>query len=672
MKNLKTAGNILIILLAVFILAMTACTKDDDVIVKGCTDPDADNYNPNATEDDGSCVYDGGFEMADGIVGGQYYDKFYSSDSPWSTPSDPSVKIEDITNYGNFYRCKQCHGWDLLGREGAYVGRAPKTSRPNVAINIKEHAKEESNDELFELIKREGGRPVDPSLTQDGTTGSGDAHPDFSTIYTDEQIWDIVKFLKDEVMDVDNLYDYSTNGVYPNGSISYSNIGKDGNAEAGLAFYQSANCGACHGADGTSIALEGRSVGKFLRDKPYEVHHKVKFGQPGSSPRMGPTDVTAQQMKDLYKALTDEVLFPNESPSDTELEALKTSTPPEIDGVVDAAWSDARLLNTTVEVPDPGNDVFRGYVGNTNDVTMRALYDDDFIYFLAEWKDDRLDLNRQTWYYDPDVVQWKQESRNPVFDDNGTQIRQPFYEDKFALLFNVDNSVANWDNLTCLASCHTDMSEEDGFARHYTQAGESIDMWHWKSVRTDVNFQADDQYQNDTRPNGRHGDDKDSGGYSNNKQDLVINGTTTTVTVPKYMIPGKSYYYWMTQDEIDNGTAVLITEIDENGVLYYNGGSIDPNTETAFQRDGETTGAFGIPSIFTTDFVGSRGDIEAKGVYTGSGWVLEMKRALKTGDAAAQDVDFSPLADLPFGIGVFDNAGIAHGIKPGLLLKFEE
>jgi Ethylbenzene dehydrogenase len=363
---------------------------------------------------------------------------------------------------------------------------------------------------------------------------------------------------------------------------------------------------------------------------------------------------------------------PGQEISDKELVAISVTTGPAIDGVVDAGWNDAPMLRTTVTVPDPGNQVFRGYEGNTNDVTLRALYDNEYIYFLAEWADNNQSLNRQTWYFDPVTSLWEQEDRNPTFNDDGVMIRQPFYEDKFAMLWNVNNSVANWDVNTCFASCHTDLSEEDGYARHYTQLGETIDMWHWKSVRTDVNIQADDQYQNDDFPNGRHGDDKIGGGYTNNKQDLVMTGTSETVTVPKYFIPGLSYYYWITQDEIDAGTAKLITAVDIDGILTYDGGSIDPNVEIGFQREGSTTGEFGIPSIYTTEFIGSRGDIIAKGVYTGSGWVLEMKRKLTTADTEAQDVDFAALEDLAFGIGVFDNAGLAHGIKAGLLLKFEE
>lgn len=354
-----------------------------------------------------------------------------------------------------------------------------------------------------------------------------------------------------------------------------------------------------------------------------------------------------------------------------ELVSIRTATAPVIDATIDAAWDNATKLFTATEVPDPGNGVFAGYEGDRNEVTLRSMYDDENIYFLVEWADAEESLNRQTWYFDPPSQSWKQEDRVPLFNAQGNMVRKAFYEDKFAFLFDVNNSVADWSTKTCWASCHMDLSEDDGFARHYTQPGETIDMWHWKMVRTNVNNQCDDQYQDDAQPNGRHSDNKDSGGYSNNVQEIPITGTTDTVKVPKYFIPSRSYYYWIAQSEIDAGTAKLITSVEADGTLGYDGGTIDP-TDPGFQREGSTTGANCIPSVYTTPFVGSRGDIEAYGVFMGSGWVLELKRKLQTGDVDQQDVNFMALETMAFGIAVFDNAGIAHGIKAGLELSFQK
>jgi hypothetical protein len=368
----------------------------------------------------------------------------------------------------------------------------------------------------------------------------------------------------------------------------------------------------------------------------------------------------------------DQVIIPvDPTPADqNELISAKTTTPPDINGVIETTWDAAKAIQFKAVVPDPGNDVFKGYVGDAYTVKMRSLYDATNIYFLAEWDDPNLSVDRQTWYFDPGEKRWNQENRYPTFNAAGVQTRAPFYEDKFAFLWNVNNSVPNF---SCYATCHTGLSAADGFARHYTNsASEFVDMWHWKLVRTNVNVQFDDQFQDNTQPNGRKSDDKISGGYSDNIQDLMMTGTTTSVKVPKYFIPGKSYYAYITQTEIDAGTAKEITAVDTNGLLSYSGGMIDPYAEVGFQREGSTTGPFGIPSIYTQPFVGSRGDITAKGVYTGSGWVLEVSRKLSTGDASNQDINFGDLSDQPFGIGVFDNAALAHAIKTGLTLKFEK
>jgi len=77
-----------------------------------------------------------------------------------------------------------------------------------------------------------------------------------------------------------------------------------------------------------------------------------------------------------------------------------------------------------------------------------------------------------------------------------------------------------------------------------------------------------------------------------------------------------------------------------------------------------------MPSITTTAFVGSRGDITCGQTYTGNGWILEFKRKLDTGHS--DDVAFDTTQEYPFGLGIFDNAAIAHAIKPFLNLKFEQ
>lgn len=353
--------------------------------------------------------------------------------------------------------------------------------------------------------------------------------------------------------------------------------------------------------------------------------------------------------------------------------SLKTSTAPIIDGTIDAIWENSPKLKFEVAVPDPTGDKFRSYVGNITNVTLRSMYDNQNIYFLAEWVDPTKSLNLTPWYFDPITKIWAQETEARTFDAGGSIIRKAFGQDKFAIQWNIDSSVSGWNSATCFKSCHTGLSAADGFANHFTNnVSERIDIWDWRSASTGPNGQVFDRYIDNDYPDGKKDDDNISGGPEDNIQTLTITGTTTSIEVPKYFIPSRTNYYWILQSEIDNATAKLITAVDGNGVLYYNGGTIDPNTDVAFQRDGAGSGAKNIPGISTSVLVGSAGDISAQSIYTGSGWVVEFKRALKTADTQKQDIDFSSLTDQYFGFAVFDNAEFQHAIKTNLLLRFQK
>jgi len=356
-----------------------------------------------------------------------------------------------------------------------------------------------------------------------------------------------------------------------------------------------------------------------------------------------------------------------------DLIAIKTTTAPTLDGTIEAAWATAPLLEFDATVPDATGDLFRSYVGRVMPKgTLRAMYDNENIYFLAEWADPTKNEARQPWYFDPATKKWAQDSGSPTFSATGAITRQPSGEDKFAMLWNVNNSVVGWNSATCFKSCHTGLGATDGHGRHYTnQFNERVDMWHWKANRSNPAGQVDDQYQDNTYPNGRKSDARTAGGEAANSQSLKITGTETSVTVPKYFIPAKTGYYWVFQSEIDSKAAKLITAVDENGVLSYDGGTIDPVADVEYQRKGAGLGSKVIPAITLSPMTGSRGDISCVGIHTGTGWIVEFKRKLNTGDNV-NDVDFSSLEDQYFGFATFDNIGPAHAIKANLKLIFKK
>ncbi len=272
------------------------------VAMAGCSDDDNGSNSGDPQ----------GYLDADGIMGGKLYDKFWATETGWNQ-SDPNLVSYNAK--ADFYRCKQCHGWDLKGSQGAYISRSPNANRPNVSPqNLLTIAAGKTPQELFDALNSSTGRrSVTADLsTYDPSTNSttGDKMPDIGSVFTDAQIWDLVKFLKEEAIEVNSLYESQTTGTYPTGSITYSNIGKDGVAANGDATYTT-KCMGCHGIDGRLILVDGGgfTVGSFVRSKPNEAQHKLKFGQLGTP--MGSLVTEEAELKDLYKALTNATKYPN-------------------------------------------------------------------------------------------------------------------------------------------------------------------------------------------------------------------------------------------------------------------------------------------------------------------------------------------------------------------------
>jgi hypothetical protein len=98
MKKVK-----LLLMLAVTggLLFMTSCAKDGEDGLPGNDGvPGANGTNVTLVSAADQTAYD----AADGITGGLLYDHVVGQ----KVILDPTIK-----DYPNFFRCKQCHGWDL-------------------------------------------------------------------------------------------------------------------------------------------------------------------------------------------------------------------------------------------------------------------------------------------------------------------------------------------------------------------------------------------------------------------------------------------------------------------------------------------------------------------------------------------------------------------------------
>ena len=421
----------------------------------------------------------------------------------------------------------------------------------------------------------------------------------------------------------------------------------------------------------------------------------------------------------------DQVL--NLAPTDgTSLLSVKTATAPTFatgnsawSGADSKLWSAAPVLSVTATVPDVegSGTSFAGYIGNSVGVTMQSLYDANNIYFLIQWKEAQPNLESSPWYYNAAKKAWAQGGAAVTYDVNGELALQSFVSDQFTMLFNINNSCADFKAQSCYGVCHQGVttmvldtttgiiSSQTTNVMHTNAPNEKLDCWRARMYQVVNAGQAIDYYIDNNggvpTANAVHADQTVSNGayppvYASNvatngtggpsnKQTLTVTGTSKHVSVPMWAKPSGAHYTNASLVVSDTtGAALKVIAVDSNGVLTLSNNSvIDPNVGTTYQKVGTGIGnndqTTWIPGKIVAPFTGGAGDVSANAYWTGTGWQLMLKRALKTADVLEQDVDFSPLTDQQFGIGVMfqpigsvNAADNQHAIVPGLTLKFKK
>lgn len=307
MKKLK----LLSVLVVSGIVFLTSCAKDRAVGPAGADGAVGTNGTNGSVI---TAADQAAYDAASALNGGLFYNKFWVNKDDGTTPATANATV---TANAEFFRCKSCHGWDLLGSNGYYISRGPTATRPNVApTNLNSFAATHNITELFNAVKHEGGRQ---KMSSDKALNS--AMPDYSSLMTDSQIWDIVKFLKEGRINFDLIYELKTTGTYPSSTAVtdmygntltgyvMNNVGLAGDIVVGKAYYTS-KCSSCHGADGKQIPAF--PVGKLGRTKNAEMLHIAKYGVPGQSMWLTRTyNMTQTDMINLSKALSDTLTFPN-------------------------------------------------------------------------------------------------------------------------------------------------------------------------------------------------------------------------------------------------------------------------------------------------------------------------------------------------------------------------
>lgn len=301
------------------------------------------------------------------------------------------------------------------------------------------------------------------------------------------------------------------------------------------------------------------------------------------------------------------------------LTSMKVTAAPVIDGAPESIWDQASAM--TVNVASGAN-------SGSHTITLKSVYTDDSVYFLAQWNDATESLKRLPWQKQADG-KWKQLT-TPNVKEGG---ENTYYEDKFAQIWNIN--IPAFEGSGCFSTCHIgENSDEKDYGNKYTlNPGEMGDIWHMKIVRTNPTGFIDDQYVDSTRYDrtnaadaGRHSDPGGSP-YSNN-----INAARNAPNYTSADQPAPPY--WILDDQKMPFTDTYKTGDEIAGIIVKPPG-------------------------------GDRADIKGKAIYNDGKWTLEYGRKLTTG--SNYDVQFSDLKkEYSFGNAIFDNAQTRHSYETGV------
>lgn len=184
--------------------------------------------------------------------GGKLYDRWWAALGVEAPTGDQPLWATQTTNTltgGDTWRCKECHGWDYKGKDGAYGSGSHFTGFPGVLS-----LSGEDPNEILSILK-----------------GSTNPDHDFSKVMDGQALIDLALFLNQGLIDDAAIVNADKS---PQAS---------GNAETGKAIF--ALCSTCHGPKGTAINFDNDSAPEYLgvvaSDNPWEFLHKARFGQPG-------------------------------------------------------------------------------------------------------------------------------------------------------------------------------------------------------------------------------------------------------------------------------------------------------------------------------------------------------------------------------------------------------
>lgn len=180
--------------------------------------------------------------------GGRLYDKWweeYDLRKPSSTHS--AYPRSGKQSGANTWRCKECHGWDYRGAEGAYAKGSHFTGITGLT-----NAKHKPINQIVAILKNKTHHYDDVML-------------DYALIR-------IANFIKQGQFDISPYLNKQTKRV-------------NGNSQRGKKIYNT-SCKECHGRNGRERNFKTDKnpeyIGTISLKNPWETMHKIRNGHPGA------------------------------------------------------------------------------------------------------------------------------------------------------------------------------------------------------------------------------------------------------------------------------------------------------------------------------------------------------------------------------------------------------
>lgn len=197
--------------------------------------------------------------------GGQLYDNWASVqgvDLPEQT--HPAYPADGKRKGATTWRCKECHGWDYRGADGAYGSGSHFSGVKGIRNMVGQDPAE-----IAKILRN-------------------DTHGYTPDMITDNGVEKLALFVSLGQVDMDLYIDRGSKKAR-------------GFAQRGASLYQTI-CAVCHGFDGKALnfhdAEDPEFVGTIAQDNPWEFLHKARFGQPGV-PMVGLVALPMQDLVDI-------------------------------------------------------------------------------------------------------------------------------------------------------------------------------------------------------------------------------------------------------------------------------------------------------------------------------------------------------------------------------------